>query len=70
MSKPTIVGYHRMYSNDFQIVAALLEHPTASIIAAFEHAHPGRQLIVAEQQEIDYGVELIGKIIYTKKPCR
>lgn len=70
MSKPTIIGYHRRYSNDFQIVAALLEYPTAAILAAFEHAHTGRQLIVVEQQEIAYGVELTGKVVYTKKPCR
>ncbi len=70
MSKPTIIGYHRRYSNDFQIVAALLEHPTPSILDAFEHAYTGRQLIVVEQQEIAYGVELTGKVIYTKKPCR
>jgi len=63
--KPTIIGYYRSHDNEFQIVAALLEHPTAPIIAALQHAHPGRQLIVAEQQEIEYDTELVGKVIYT-----
>lgn len=60
---PTIIGYNA--DGEFQIVAALLEHPTALLIAAFEQAHPGRQLIVAEQQEIEFDTELVGEVIYT-----
>ena len=63
--KPTIIGYYRSHDQSFQIVAALLEHPQAPLIAALQHAHPGRQLIVAEQQEIEYDTELVGKVIYT-----
>ena len=62
--KPTIIGYYRSH-DDFQIVAALLEQPQAILIAALQLAHPGRQLIVAEQQEINYDTELVGKVIYT-----
>ena len=65
MTKPTIIGYYRSHDNEFQIVAALLEHPQAPLIAALQYAHPGRQLIVAEQQEIEYDTELVGKVIYT-----
>ena len=49
---------------EFQIVAALLEHPTALLIVAFEQAHPERRIIVAEQQEIEFDTELVGDIIY------
>lgn len=63
--KPTIIGYYRSHDNEFQIIAALLEHPQAPLIAALQHAHPGRQLIVAEQQEIEFDTELVGKVIYT-----
>lgn len=63
--KPTIIGYYRSHDNEFQIIAALLEHPQAPLIAALQHAHPGRQLIVAEQQEIEYDTELVGKVIYS-----
>lgn len=62
---PTIIGYYRSHDNEFQIVAALLEHPQAPLIAALQYAHPGRQLIVAEQQEIEYDTELVGMVIYT-----
>ena len=61
--KPTIIGYYRSHDNEFQIIAALLEHPQAPLIAALQHAHPGRQLIVAEQQEIEYDTELVGKVL-------
>lgn len=59
---PTIIGYNT--DGEFQIVAALLEHPTALLIAAFEQAHPERRIIVAEQQEIEFDAELVGNIIY------
>ena len=61
---PTIIGYYKT-DGEFQIVAALIEHPQAPLIAALQYAHPGRQLIVAEQQEIEYDTELVGNVIYT-----
>ena len=59
---PTIIGYNT--DGEFQIVAALIEHPTALLIAAFEQAYPERRIIVAEQQEIELDAELVGNIIY------
>ena len=60
---PTIIGYYKT-DGEFQIVAALIEHPTALLIAAFEQAHPEQRIIVAEQQEIEFDTELVGNIIY------
>ena len=60
---PTIIGYYNA-NGELQIVAALIEHPTAQLIAAFEQAHPERRIVVAEQQEIEFDTELVGSIIY------